>query len=578
MINIEPLKIAHIVHPVIVDQFSDLNIAQPVTFETMHIAREYAKGAVNVNLYAIQYHDEEHIPLPKSFIRTRSLQRSVGDVAIFPKKRKLAIIKDILDILYEFSSADYFIYTNVDIALMPQFYIVIEKIIEQGFDAFVINRRTITKNYTDIKDIPLMYCDVGKTHPGFDCFVFKKEIYNKFYLNTACIGTNWIGRVLITNLIANATNFKIFDDLHLTFHIGDDRSWKQSDYYEYARHNENELYKTLIYFKRNNNVFHPMLEGFIKQVENINKKIPFYNEVSISQNPIFVVGFTRSGTTLLQSLIATQENIYTFPETHFFCEYLNQYLQLKDGIISKECLDDFFKKAREFSGLDIDWYEIDYFKMLADKGMLTDKMFFENIVKHHLIKQVDYKEISGITWLEKTPYHGFVMEKILQMYPESRFVSIIRHPLPTIYSTKKYIHPNETYEFIANKWKRLVNQIEEFKIQHPEKIYSVKHEDLIREPNNVIKEVCRFLMVGFNEDKLGSFSEIAQKAVKPFEQWKEPVLQKSISSKDNSNFLNNMPLKDVLILQNLLKEEISRYGFSLHNKAQQTLFNEILER
>ena len=106
---------------------------------------------------------------------------------------------------------------------------------------------------------------------------------------------------------------------------------------------------------------------------------------------------------------------------------------------------------------------------------------------------------------------------------------------------------------------------------------SVKYEDLIRDPKNIMKkEVCRFLMIDFNEDKLGSFSDIAKKAVKPFEQWKKPVLQKSINSKHNSDFLNDMLLKDILLLQNLLEEEISRYGFNLYNKAQQNAFNKIL--
>jgi len=569
------MKIAHIINPVKVDQTSDLYIAQPVTFETMRAAKIFAEGKLEVELLAICYHEDSSI-VPDYFIKLEDLGGTILDIIKPEKKRKLPLIKNILDRAYNYSDADYFVYSNVDIAPMPQFYIVIKKIIEQGFDAFVINRRTVTKNYTDIKDILLMCSAVGESHPGFDCFVFRREIYKNFYMGNACVGANWIGRVLITNLIANAKKFKIIDDLHLTFHIGDDRSWKHSDYYDYDRHNEKELYNVLIHFKNNNELVHPMLEGFLKQVDNINRKIPLYNEVEISQNPIFVVGFTRSGTTLLQSLIATQGNIHTFPETHFFCEYLNAYLKLNNGAVAKECLDEFFIKAREFSGLDIDWYEIDYFKILADKGMLTEKMLFENIVKHHLIKELDHADISRAIWLEKTPYHGFVMDKILQMYQGARFVSIIRHPLPAIYSTKKYIHPNESYEFIANKWKRLVNKIEEFKKAHPEKTYPVKHEELISDPPAVIRKICAFLKIDFSKDKINLFSDIAQKAVRPFEQWKRSVFQKQVSSVENSEFLNEMPLKDILVIQNLLKKEIHEYGFITFNKEQQNLFDTLL--
>lgn len=569
------MKIAHIINPVKVAQTSDLYIAQPVTFETMKIAKQFAERELAVELLAACYPEDKSI-IPDCFTRLKDLSESVLDVIQPDRKRKLPLIKEILDSAFNYSDADYFVYSNVDIAPMPQFYIVIKKIIEQGFDAFVINRRSISNNYTDIKDIHFMYSEIGEPHPGFDCFIFKKEMYGKFYLGNACVGANWIGRVLITNLIANANEFKIIDNLHLTFHIGDERSWKQSDYYKYDRHNENELYKVLMYFKNNNNGLPPMLEKFAGQIENINKKIPLYNEVNISQNPIFVVGFTRSGTTLLQSLIATQEGIYTFPETHFFCEYLNPYLRFKDSIVVKECLDEFFRKAREFSGLDIEWYEIDYFKMLADKKTLTEKMLFENIVKHHLIKQLDDKSIPSVTWLEKTPYHGFVMEDILKFYPRARFVSIIRHPLPAIHSTKINIHPNESYEFIANKWKRMVNRTEEFKMRYPEKICSVKYEDLIEDTGSVMKKIIDFLQTNFQGDKLNGFSNIAKHVVKPFEKWKHHVLQSQINEERNDNYLSDMHLKDILMIQNILQEEIAKYQFPLYFENQQISFNRIL--
>ena len=42
-----------------------------------------------------------------------------------------------------------------------------------------------------------------------------------------------------------------------------------------------------------------------------------------AERPIFIVGCPRSGTTLLQCLIATQKGVVTFPETHFFEQAAN---------------------------------------------------------------------------------------------------------------------------------------------------------------------------------------------------------------------------------------------------------------
>lgn len=244
------ITLAHIIHPVIVEQSSDLVIAQPITFETMRTAREFAKEKIDISLYAVQYHDEERFPLPECFIRTPDLNRSIGDIKSFKKWKKLALIKDILDTLTNMCHAEYVIYTNVDIALQPYFYLTAAKIIEQGYDAFIINRRTIPKTYTGVEEIPRMYSELGEKHPGWDCFVFNRSLYPSFQLGTACIGTDWIGRTMIANLACLARKFKIFKDLHATFHIGDDRPWEASQLDDYAGHNKNECTKILVEFEK----------------------------------------------------------------------------------------------------------------------------------------------------------------------------------------------------------------------------------------------------------------------------------------------------------------------------------------
>ena len=75
-----------------------------------------------------------------------------------------------------------------------------------------------------------MYAEVGEPHPGHDCFVFKRSLFPKFKLGTACIGAGRFGKVLITNLICHSDKFKVFKDKHLTFHLGDDRSHKVQVY------------------------------------------------------------------------------------------------------------------------------------------------------------------------------------------------------------------------------------------------------------------------------------------------------------------------------------------------------------
>jgi hypothetical protein len=229
--------IAHVVNPVNVNKDSDLFVAQPVTFETMRAAKQFSTSEVDVTLYYAAY-PEDRMVCPDGFEPLPDLDRSIMDVnpSLSPW-RKLPLLVDILDRLYNVSSAEYMIYSNVDIALQPYFYLTVARIIDEGYDAFVINRRTITDKHHHLHEIPLMCAQTGEAHPGHDCFVFRRNAYANYIVGSACIGVNWVGRVLLWNLLCYADRFREFKELHATFHIGNDKVWKQKRYSSFEAHN-----------------------------------------------------------------------------------------------------------------------------------------------------------------------------------------------------------------------------------------------------------------------------------------------------------------------------------------------------
>lgn len=185
------ISIAHIVNPVKVDPASDLFVAQPITFESMRIAKEKTDLRINVQLLAAFFPEDETIN-PAFLTPTRQLNRSILDFSKNKNQRKLPLLTDILERLYESSTADYLIYTNSDIAVLPFFYNVVTEIIEEGHDAFTINRRTIYSSRVEVKDLPLLYSEIGVPHPGTDCFIFKRSLYPRFCLGRINIGTYFL--------------------------------------------------------------------------------------------------------------------------------------------------------------------------------------------------------------------------------------------------------------------------------------------------------------------------------------------------------------------------------------------------
>jgi hypothetical protein len=184
----------------------------------MLVAKNFSSS--NVQIVTTQFEEDVEI-IPKEFKQLSNLTRSVLDVNPKLTHRKLPLIADIFQKLTEVD-ADYYVFTNVDIALMPSFYDSIQALINLGHDAIIINRRRLKKTYSTVVELPLMYADLGKSHPGFDCFVFHKDLLHQFILDEICVGISFLEVGLIHNLLAFAKNPLYVPDAHLTFHIGMD--------------------------------------------------------------------------------------------------------------------------------------------------------------------------------------------------------------------------------------------------------------------------------------------------------------------------------------------------------------------
>lgn len=229
-------SIAHVVNLFKPAETSDLKLAQEVTIASMIRAKQELNDPNSVRLISVQTEQDISI-VPKEFIASESIARDVTHQEDFGQFLPLPILKDILDRAYNETDAEYLIFTNVDIGLQPEFYKEVLQIIEQGHDAFIINRRRIPEKYSSVNQIEEMYADKGKKHPGFDCFVFHRDLYPKFSLAKVCIGVPFIGITLAQNLFCFAKNPKVFTEEHLTFHIGMElfKGRAPKEYYSYNR-------------------------------------------------------------------------------------------------------------------------------------------------------------------------------------------------------------------------------------------------------------------------------------------------------------------------------------------------------
>ena len=526
------IKIAHIINPVKVDKTSDLYIAQPIAFETIKKAKEFTNDSVNVDLFSTQFPEDVDF-VPHFFRKTENLERSVLDLGTFKEKRKLPILKDILDRLYISSNADYFIHTNCDIALIPNFYISIAKIIEKGYDAFVINRRTIPDNYSKIEDIPLMYSEIGESHKGWDCFIYKRSLYKEFELGNVCVGIGGVGRIFVWNLVSKAKKFKEFKNCHLTFHIGNDRIWLKENYLDYKKHNRQEAHSILkkIAFKFNT----------IQKLEKLNYlgnfKIDW--EINVQEKSVlpeeterykfvFIAGLHKSGTTILVDSLKKHPDISGFSNT---------------GVPKDEgqFLQSVFPPAMKFGGPGKFGFR-EEMHLTENSHLLTaenKEKIFQEWSQHW--------DITKPLLLEKSPPNILKTRFLQELFPNSYFIVITRHPIATSYATMKWSKTG--IHSLLKHWITCHNIFEQDK-KHLRDVYVLKFEDFIKDPDLILKKIYNFLGISYYK-----CSTKIQKSInnKYYEEWLKETKQKNWFRGKITHFKYRK-----------LEKEINNFGYSLN--------------
>ena len=288
------------------------------------------------------------------------------------------------------------------------------------------------------------------------------------------------------------------------------------------------------------------------------------HDVTISQSPVFIVGCPRSGTTLLQALLSTQNIIYSFPETHFFSNTYKYIKYDQNANIDITCLDTVFEHIKNKMDLNISGYILDQIRRISKNKDLSTKYLFEIIIYICLRNQLAHNEICNIRWLEKTPGHFRHLDTIKKHYPMSKIIAIIREPASVINSRKKNIpqEKEKSVRELAFQWNSAITCFEEFKTKYPDDIYIIQYEKIVKNVEFAIQEIGRFLDITIQPEKLKNYHSEANNIILMGEYWKNSVKSKAI--KNTNNPLNStLSIIDKLYIHYITSKNKKKYGYAI---------------
>ena len=224
-----------------------LGAVQEKTVESMRAAARFAQLQVEglvVDFVAVHAADDAGI-IPDDFESAPSLTRDAREVVDTDEQRALPFVFDLLQHADQAATdAEFVVFTNSDICLTPGFYIAVARMLSLGYETIVINRRTVPGVGADDPNAELAAADIGESHPGHDCFVFRRSRIAEFSPNLACVGAGYVMRGLVYNLVANAEQALFLTEAHLTYHFGNDRPWVAPVMRPYLWHNKGQLLGT----------------------------------------------------------------------------------------------------------------------------------------------------------------------------------------------------------------------------------------------------------------------------------------------------------------------------------------------
>lgn len=247
---------------------------------------------------------------------------------------------------------------------------------------------------------------------------------------------------------------------------------------------------------------------------------------------IFIVGCPRSGTTLLQSMLAAHPGVFSLPETHFFPTILPTKRLLKawgitnNYLAGKQKLMDFGAKPSEIPN----WLAGHFISRLTEN--------FVELLDRRALEEGKY------AWVEKTPSHLHFVPNIEGLVPDVKFIHIIRSGRDAIASlyeaTNKYPESwggARSLETCLNRW---INDLRiSFKYTENSNHFMLRYEDLISDTEDRLKGVSKFLYMEYSSKMLTEYTSSFGKVKEKGAVWTEgagKILYQSSGKKYDSMF------------------------------------------
>ena len=234
---------------------------------------------------------------------------------------------------------------------------------------------------------------------------------------------------------------------------------------------------------------------FIKEIENRKK---FFSKIEKEKwshlgafdarsDPIFMIGFPRSGTTLLDTILRSHPSIEVIEEKPIVLNLINSLHELQNG---------------DLEGLK---------KIRKNEIQKIRKVYFDSLESE--IKNIDNSKI----YIDKFPLNIIYVGEIFRIFPKAKFIISLRHPCDCVLSSfmQTFRINNAMANFLnLEDSAKLYDLVMKLWIQYtsifPINYHEVRYENLVENLETTVRPLLKFLELPWH-DSVFEFYKTAKK-------------------------------------------------------------------
>jgi|GEM_PF-433213 len=281
------------------------------------------------------------------------------------------------------------------------------------------------------------------------------------------------------------------------------------------------------------------------------------SEVHLSCTPFFIIGSGRNGSTLLSSMLNQHSKIMVPPEQWVLYEVIIKYklynlIEWKDLV--NICLG-LYADIQTNEGWKTNFQHLYSELHNLPKSRRTLTKILDKIYLTHGRQ----RELQFETWGEKSPLNTVYLRYIYPVFPQSKYVFLIRDGRDVVSSITKV--RGRDLKYAAWRWNYSIAQFEWLKSEvSGNQLRIIRYEDLITEPEKTLRKLMSFLGYDYESSMMNYQESVDYLDLEKFDYHQN--VKRSLDKQRIGKWKDRLSQEEIDKLMPMLKDNLFAFNYS----------------